>query len=354
MVSIALSGSIDQNSLLLEEPNSLKLTGVWDFSREITKGQHLRFHFTKKSQSIHREFYEHVSFLRDETMNSRTFSKAKKQKKISDKLLDGKDNVSSILPCDNTGNLTDQFNNNDSGDIELPTTHPLFGLWEGSFQTFENQPEAEFIRETFFFHNFVGMSSHLSLKDLPNEPNVSYNVLGITEVNLKTQIDQFKDQNLSSIPIISTSQIQNEITVVYGFGSNSIGRFSIVGAYFLSSGILRCEKKYLLSKGIKRTKKYSWETPVVADANITDVIESRRTRIRVPSLHNIVDTSYFVNSFNTSDSNKTQSTSKKKLVILINYAYSSLLFMLCIETMLPKKLFCIQTKIKCKFIFLLC
>lgn len=157
------------------------------------------------------------------------------------------------------------------GDLSIPQNketkyidrkHPLFGVWEGRFEVIRDQALENQVFETFFIHSFIGMDSESHLESLPSEPAFSYSLLGLDEVKVRqfvlgmkpasraeqsneiglpksSEDNQGKDdpaQNTQEINPVPSDSKPSDFTLVWGFGMNSIGRFSIVGIHH-SSGI---------------------------------------------------------------------------------------------------------------------
>jgi len=118
----------------------------------------------------------------------------------------------------------------------LRTDHPLFGLWEGTFEIVALTPDAETqVSETFFLHSFFGEGPSPELADLPPEARFSATVLKTSPVQL--------------IPIDDASAGGEEQPIVLvGFGRNKFGRFSLTASFRPSLNTLVIEKKYMLTK----------------------------------------------------------------------------------------------------------
>ena len=69
--------------------------------------------------------------------------------------------------------------------------------------------------------------------------------------DFETQTNNLNDENnlINDNIMLTTNNSPTTHMMIFGFGSNCIGRFSIVGVYEFSNQKLRCEKKYMLSKG---------------------------------------------------------------------------------------------------------
>ena len=118
----------------------------------------------------------------------------------------------------------------------LRTDHPLFGLWEGSFEIVALTPDAETqVSETFFLHSFFGEAPGQELADLPPEARFSSTVLKTSPVQLIPNVD------------VGAGGEEQPIVLV-GFGRNKFGRFSLTASFRPSLCTLVIEKKYMLTK----------------------------------------------------------------------------------------------------------
>lgn len=73
-----------------------------------------------------------------------------------------------------------------------------------------------------------------------------------TEHNDTSNIDS--NSKRDEIVVDSTNDfiedpVLKDYSMVYGYGCNSVGRFSLVGVYNQSTNTIRCEKRYFYSKG---------------------------------------------------------------------------------------------------------
>ena len=203
--------------------------------------------------------------------------------------------------------------------VMLKSDHPLFGLWEGSFDVVTVTPCTEStINETFFFHSFIGVDPGPELACLPQEAHFTMSVLkAVPFPLLPGQLtagygsmpvvggqdfpgDQIPDASSATDRLIggsvtanlpdtppkvvgnnssgSSDQVQNpaesldtetslvrscsqqqpprdKLIVLVGFGRNKFGRFSLTASYNAEKGLLVCEKRYMLTKSASVVRK---------------------------------------------------------------------------------------------------
>lgn len=231
--------------------------------------------------------------------------------------------------------------NNELTFVPITRLHPLFGFWEGKFEVRPGVDD-DAIHESFFFHSFIGFEPpSTDFADLPPEPVISYPVLGVTEAIVMplvpklqankpamttadltssyqqdkqvledggisqnsinksssscekclSDIDPPADVMMDSCKYISSTELQNHLqflatndyVLLFGFGKNAIGRFSLICSFHQPTGTLKCEKKYIITKCLKRPRRYSWETPIaLSRLNVLDtaMIQSPRLSSR--------------------------------------------------------------------------
>lgn len=158
--------------------------------------------------------------------------------------------------------------------VTLKPDHPMFGLWEGTFDivTIPPSTEAE-IAETFFFHSYLGVEPISELAELPQEAHFTYSVLKMIPAPLlpssmkNSGQDSIGDiSSTSSDPLAlllastsaaetpaagadsSTAASVEEPIVLVGFGRNKFGRFSLTATYNAARRTLVGEKRYMLTK----------------------------------------------------------------------------------------------------------
>lgn len=191
--------------------------------------------------------------------------------------------------------------------VVIDRSHPLFGLWKGTFQVVKDVIDTENIEETFFFHSFVNQEPPVDLNDLPPEPLfstlllprkplmpmsasqfVAYpkveggadgrpkdefgsssavggdGTLSVKEeggrVPTESGISSCSAEALSSSASTAIGGVNGGLwglnepgsRYLVGFGMNSFGRFSLSAVLNETTGFMRCEKKYMTSKGSGR------------------------------------------------------------------------------------------------------
>jgi hypothetical protein len=198
------------------------------------------------------------------------------------------------------------------GSVFISPSHPLMGVWKGSFNVKNIKGTEDIVEETFFFYSTLGGEIEENLKDLPPEPPFPYCLMkrvlpsivptfatipvtsttqsgpseettaekketGITSINESTNAETFaveiatneltkvesnpdicemndvnmmNEEQLSSADLGMTNAAFDSLVkkVLVGFGRNSIGRFSVAAIYDEVTGTLRCEKKYMTVK----------------------------------------------------------------------------------------------------------
>ena len=182
-----------------------------------------------------------------------------------------------------------------AGPVTLQRSHPIIGLWQGSFNL-RNSKSSQDIEETFFLYGKAGAQVDERLKELPSEPYttifqkpkgdgnlaVSNSQIQSTTNSVKEEDGQFTtssnqksfqegektDENDSGIPNPSINSAESEYfennavgsnasTHMVGFGQNTYGRFSLYVSFDEVTKTFKCEKKYVTSKykGLKRGRK---------------------------------------------------------------------------------------------------
>ena len=189
--------------------------------------------------------------------------------------------------------------------VIIARSYPLFGLWHGTFEVVKGPGgETESVEETFFLHAFMGQDPPADLDELPPEPLFSTQLVprkplasasaaaavamassilgqkaddadgaehagpgdcGAMQVDADTDADA-DGHHEGLLPRPATASAAsvymgtglggsfNEPSIKYlvGFGRNAFGRFSLSAVYNEVTGHLRCEKKYMTSKGSGR------------------------------------------------------------------------------------------------------
>lgn len=83
--------------------------------------------------------------------------------------------------------------------VTIEKSHPLMGLWQGSFNVKNIKGQEEEVQETFFLHSTLGAGLLPNLKDLPPEPQFPYCLLKTSKV-LRTFVLHLPHLNFFYLP----------------------------------------------------------------------------------------------------------------------------------------------------------
>lgn len=188
-------------------------------------------------------------------------------------------------------------NEKSTGPVSIPATHPLFGVWKGSFMVKAMKgPGEELIHETLFFYTTLGAAPMTDFKDLPPEPTFPFSLLKkqilspaatkdapttttttmTTNGDIKADSEMTPDETTTTLLDVDDVNPVEEASsnfgltatafdtlckkILIGFGRNSIGRFSVAAMFDESTGELHAEKKYMSTKNaIKRGRRSHME-----------------------------------------------------------------------------------------------
>ena len=159
--------------------------------------------------------------------------------------------------------------------VTLTHPHPMVGLWEGTFAV-KSLVGEENVKETFFLYSTLGTTCVDPLSMLPPYPHFSNFVRKQSIYSEKvryiyTHCDVFKQESEAAAEAIvdeegnlvseaatgSATADDSKCTILFGFGRNPFGRFSLIVGLNEASSDIYCEKRYMLTKGatLKRGRK---------------------------------------------------------------------------------------------------
>lgn len=78
---------------------------------------------------------------------------------------------------DTSFEIKEESSQNVAEKVTIKKTHPLMGLWQGSFNVKNIKGQEEEVQETFFIHSTLSAGVLPNLKDLPPEPQFPYCLL---------------------------------------------------------------------------------------------------------------------------------------------------------------------------------